>query len=451
MKGDSDWRHSLVSNCVIRGNISSNDSSATGGGGVSLRAGSLVDCVISGNADMSPVGNAMGGGVAVYQPDAYPWLISGCSIIENEAYDGGGLHINSALPRAILDTHVDRNTSHRYGGGIYAASQLLFMGGSVNSNASRSYYGAGIYAANLAVTNSSISFNLLATPSATGGGGVYVGGGDALFDGCDISYNYACSLPTKRQQYGGGIFLNSGRNLTLRNSRMIGNGVVNSNNVWGGAVYSVKHTGSVLIESCLIQSNAISHSNVASTSSGGGLCLSSGAVIRDCEISGNRAGSPTDVVGVGNGGGICFTAADCSNVVESCTIAGNYAKNNGGGVYLPGNGLDEFWNCVVCLNSRAAGDANWYFGDPSRTARVHYTCTPDALAGTANVTGDPQFTDPTAGNYRLRGSSPCMNTGVNRSWMADGTDLDGTPRILYGTVDMGCYEARWQGSVLLVR
>jgi hypothetical protein len=57
-----------------------------------------------------------------------------------------------------------------------------------------------------------------------------------------------------------------------------------------------------------------------------------------------------------------------------------------------------------------------------------------------NLTGDPFFAERLADNYRLASNSPCLNNGTNENWMSVLTDLEGKPRILNGTVDMGAYE-----------
>jgi hypothetical protein len=50
-------------------------------------------------------------------------------------------------------------------------------------------------------------------------------------------------------------------------------------------------------------------------------------------------------------------------------------------------------------------------------------------------------------DYHLASDSPVINAG-NNAWVTNSTDLDGNPRIVGGTVDMGAYEYQTPTSVL---
>jgi hypothetical protein len=62
-------------------------------------------------------------------------------------------------------------------------------------------------------------------------------------------------------------------------------------------------------------------------------------------------------------------------------------------------------------------------------------------------TSDPLFLNPGIGDYHLQANSPCINAGAN--FEVSGTnDLDGNPRIVGGTVDIGAYEYQTPSSIL---
>jgi hypothetical protein len=61
--------------------------------------------------------------------------------------------------------------------------------------------------------------------------------------------------------------------------------------------------------------------------------------------------------------------------------------------------------------------------------------------GTGNFTNTPLFAGQSVGNFRLQTNSPCINAGAN-GYAPAGADLDGNPRLIAATVDMGAYECQ---------
>jgi hypothetical protein len=111
--------------------------------------------------------------------------------------------------------------------------------------------------------------------------------------------------------------------------------------------------------------------------------------------------------------------------LNNCTLIGNSA-GQGGGAYDC-----QLTNCIVYFNTQGA---NYGF------CTLNYCCTtPQPTNGLANITDAPLFVGQPSGNLRLQSNSPCINAGRN-SFAPSGRDLDGNPRIVGGTVDMGAYE-----------
>ncbi len=246
------------------------------------------------------------------------------------------------------------------------------------------------------------------------GGGVWCPTTNAFLTNCVIADNRA-------QSYGGGAY-----GVTLYNCTLAGNIATNgtggagystlinctvSNNLAGGAAFCTLYN-------CLLTGN---------TQYGGGAVFST---LYNCLLTGNGSGGSYGSYYYWWGGGAAYST------LYNCTLAGNYF----------GAASSILYNCVVYDNP-VSGNANY---DPflSSPSIFNYCCTsPMPTNGVGNITNAPLFVSPDTGDFHLQPASPCINAG-NNAFSSGTTDLDGNPRIVGGTVDIGAFEFQGSGSVI---
>jgi hypothetical protein len=305
---------------------------------------------------------------------------------------------------ATLITNGDYNLA--YGGGLYCESTSELVSNCVLACNAANWFEGGSYRGRL-------SHCALTGNSATDGGGAAF----SVLSDSTLSDNWA-------QDGGGGAI-----DCVLTNCALTGNSAGGG----GGAASSDLY-------GCVLTSN--------STAEGGGAAYST---LTDCMVSGNWADQ---------GGGVI----DCT--LTNCLLTGNFATNSGGGAY-GGGGLAV--NCTLVGNSAGSAGGGGYglvvhwsgFGhcllynsiiysnsapvSPDCVCTQYDSCLPaaDDSNGSGNIHDPPQFVDTPGGDFRLQPTSPCINAG-NNAYVGTPTDLDGNPRIVNGTADMGAYE--FQGS-----
>jgi hypothetical protein len=218
------------------------------------------------------------------------------------------------------------------------------------------------------------------------GGGVWCESINAVVSNCTLTGNSA-------SEYGGGA---SGG--TLNKCTLTGNSAWRA----GGAYYAT-------LNHCTLTGN--------SAAEGGGAI---GGTLNNCTLTGNSAG---------------YGGAAILGTLNNCTLTCNSATNGGGAVSSTLN------NCIVYFNT-APDSANY-----DDYAHLNYCCTtPLPTNGVGNITNDPQLPDYVS-DLRLTSDSPCINAGRN-AYAPGPTDLDGNPRVVSGTVDIGAYEFQGPGSVI---
>ncbi len=364
---------------------------------------------------------------------------------------GGGVYINTN--GSVRNCLITGNTATNFGGGIYLHRGGMVTNCAITGNTSSNLTDAragGIYCFILGnVFNCLISNNQATVHADSKGGGLYLDQG-GLVRNCEIVNNLAngrgggayqtaaghitnCLIRNNAvligaNHGGGGVYQNGG---VVANCRIIGNDAGPAGT--GGGVRFFQANTHPLVQNCLIISNR------AASYAGGVYWSASDGLVRNCLITGNSAT---------NGAGIYISAA---GTAVNCTVVGNVATNGGGGV-LSGGG--QLVNCIIYTNQVLLGDPTYQNWTNIGATMTYSNCCilPVAgLPGSGNIEADPMFVDQNAGNFRLKGASPCVNWGLNQNWMTNAVDLDGQPRWRYNAVDIGAYETLLQGTFFRVR
>ena len=220
----------------------------------------------------------------------------------------------------------------------------------------------------------------------------------------------------------------------------------------------VEITGSAIVDRCRIHGWKVTRSSSKNLAQAHSAVRLNGvsAVLRNSLVYDNAFGNSAYRGGNYNGGGI-FAA---NGTIENCTVCGNTAGADGGGIYVTSANV-VIRNCIVWGNV-AHGEGSDIYGEALPAANLTYTCSGDignttslplASAGEGCFSDDPKLKTTRDGDVGYpRGGSPCLGTGDASVIAAGAVDLLGRPRVKDGKVDMGCYEV-WSipGFVLLFR
>jgi hypothetical protein len=159
-------------------------------------------------------------------------------------------------------------------------------------------------------------------------------------------------------------------------------------------------------------------------------------------LYGGFAGSETDLaqrnwvanrtILDGNQAGCVVTGplgATSSTRIDGFTIT-NGSASYGGGLFI------YYYSSLTIANTIIAFNSSGIYKTPSPAPSLRYNCVygnvaynfsglPDPTGTKGNISADPLFVDPSTGDYRLQGGSPCIDAGNNANVPADAADLNG--------------------------
>lgn len=315
------------------------------------------------------------------------------------------------------------------GGSVYARRSKLHFVDTLFRESIAGERGGGVYSERSAVIYDGCAFAACIT-SGDGGGAYNDPGSYAEIRG---AWFVVCAA----LRDGGGLH-NDGAQVLVANSLIQG-----SNATHGACIYSVNSKLDLVNCELILGNNA--------SNDGGALFgKATRTTLMNCLITGNQAG--------GVGGAIAHH--DAKLVITNSTFEGNTAGSGAAGLDVAGSGGLQLTNSILWNNSTGGvvSEATQVASTGGASISVDYSDVDGwtgALGGVGNFGLDPLFVAPGALDYRLGLGSPCRNAGNNAALPSDIADLDGdnnvleatpldldlTPRIQSGIVDMGAYEA----------
>jgi hypothetical protein len=368
---------------------------------------------LTGGTGLVPSGGGLpsGGGVHASMLFNSSLLVEGCLITDNHVPgSGGGVYVRLSH-FDMRDTEVSGNTAGQHGGGAYI--QDNFGAGVVQDCVVRGNAavgdGGGLWLVGTGITGSVIEEN-----TATSGGGFYTY--TPIFTDTVVRANVATL------DGGGGYVWNA----LSPGSQMLFE--ANHAGRDGGGFLARRDNST--IGSVSLATDVVVRDNSADSRGGGGALLGNSTpslipgthtseLIR-FEITGNQAG--------GEGGGLYVDLQKgfSSNhtygfTLRNATLSGNTAAA-AGGLWLSLDGATRIVRSTITWGN-SAGALVLPPGEPAFD--VKFSDVQGGWPGVGNIDADPLFVDAPAGDFTIKGGSPCLDTGDPAAAPdADGSQAD---------------------------
>ncbi len=411
---------------TISNNIITDNTSGSSGGGISHHY--YAKAKITNNTIIGNTAGGSGGGINSSSGSS-PTITNNIINDNTAGANGGGVTLyQDSYGATLTDNEICRNTADGLGGGVvcgYVQQPSNIAGNTIIDNTARQ--GGGICVDNRCRTSLNITDNII-----DGNRGNLNGGG--IFITYKSSPNITLNVITNNSasNLGGGIYAYDSNPIISKNEI-----TDNSADNKGGGISCYRYSKPVITQNNIGGNSA--------GNSGGGIHAEYwlGPIITNNLIIENYAGSVGGGISCYNRGGPTLTNND---------IVGNSAGDRGGAVYTGSNSGNYWYNNIITDNSSPNGGAIHaiyptdllirYCDVWNNSPQNYYGIGPSS----GTISADPMFVNPSAGDYHLQASSPCVDKGYNKARYIPSVDFDDGPRILDGNddgiavVDMGVYE-----------
>ncbi|MBC8427246.1 MAG: hypothetical protein H8E00_01160 [Deltaproteobacteria bacterium] len=379
------------------------------------------------------------------------------------ADDGGGLYVKMAVfpvtedsTTTLTDNTFTGNTASGNGGGAYVSAVITTLtNNTFTENTADSGGGAHIFSTvvDTTITNNTFSGNT----AMVNGGGFCTYPGDTFAKGNIATLtNNIFSGNTAIGGNGGGAYmysgLQSGDVATLTNNTFSENTTENR----GGGLYVSDplgvYGGTATLTNNTFSGNTVTVIDISPLehNGGGGAYVGADSTLTNNIFSGNT------VTGGYGGGGVYIIGygSTGTGTLTNNTITGNTATIKGGGIRAKFSYPGNLYNNIIWNNTASDGadlyidntgddpffpvTVNLFNNDFDQSSAGVYITSPFTIDSSNLNNANPLFEG--SSDFYLTISSPCINTGDNDAPNLPDTDIDGNPRIVGGTVDMGAYE-----------
>lgn len=421
--------------------VLNNTAVAGSGGGLYLNSGAAIinDNRIKGNS-----ARIHGGG---YYANNDNNRLDGNSFSNNQAETGhgGGLYINGDAA-TLTENRIEQNSSPAgRGGGMYIVEVAARISDSYIIG-NEAVFGGGLF---LSLDSSVVSNNIITDNSGSRGGGFFLSNSAAELIENQIMTNTASD--------GGGLFLSESDEVEIKEN-LIAHNIGNSA---GGGLYlelsnaSIYHNQITTNTAIVADGQGIVPTEFASTAQEGGtggafFLTESNPTLKRNTIRANKADNggalyfdesqPTVINNIIADNQAIIEASALYNVASSPSFKHNTIANNSGGqngyaLFITHNDSQQ---STLRMTNTLLSNYNQHpalYVEENNNAILHATLWHNSTFGgngTINdqlpVSGNPEFTNPNAGDYHIEPNSAAIDVGVNAGI---NEDIDLEPRPTY--------------------